>query len=206
MGLYRKYVLPRLIDRTCANAEVRRQREKVTPLAVGRVLEVGIGSGLNLPFYDPARVERVFGLDPAPEMLSLARRRSLDLPFAVEYLDGGGEDIPLERHSVDTVLTTFTLCTIADPAAALERMRRVLRPGGRLLFCEHGLAPDAAVRRWQGRLNPLWRRVGGGCTLDRDIPALIRAAGFRMETLETMYLPRTPRFAGFHYLGSARPD
>lgn len=206
MNLYRKYVLPRLLDWTCANEEVRRQRRKVVPLARGRVLEVGIGSGLNLPFYDPARVERVVGLDPAPEMLTMARRRSRNLPFAVEYLATAGEAIPLQRGSVDTVLMTFTLCTIADPAAALERMRSVLKPGGRLVFCEHGRAPDEAVRHWQRRLNPLWRRIGGGCTLDRDVPALIRAAGFRIDTLDTTYLPRTPRFAGFNYWGAARPD
>lgn len=205
MSLYHRHILPRCIDWTCGGAEVQRQREKVVPLASGRVLEVGVGSGLNLPFYDPAKVERVYGLDPAPEMLAMARRRSRDLPFAVEYLDAGGEDIALERESVDTVLVTFTLCTIPDPAAALERMRHVLRPGGRLVFSEHGRAPHESVRRWQHRLNPLWRRIGGGCTLDRDIPALIRSAGFRIDTLDTMYLPRTPRFAGFTYWGTARP-
>jgi len=205
LNLYRRYILPRCIDWTCGSAEVEAQRRKVVPLASGRVLEVGIGSGLNLPLYDPAKVERVYGLDPAPELLTMARRRSSSLPFAVEYLTMGGEDIPLEGECVDTVVVTFTLCSIPNPAAALERMRHVLKPGGRLIFSEHGRAPDEAVRRWQHRLNPLWRRIGGGCTLDRDIPALIRAAGFRIDALETKYLPNTPRFAGFNYWGTARP-
>ncbi len=206
MGFYDRHILPRVLNLSCGTKAVRRQRQKVVPLAEGRVLEIGIGSGLNLPYYDPAKVERVIGLDPAEEMLSYARRKSEGLPFPVEYLALEGERIPLERQSVDTVLVTYTLCTIANAIAALEGMRRVLKRGGRLIFCEHGKAPDEAVRRWQRRLNPLWNRLGGGCNLDRDIPALIEGAGFRMDSLRTMYLPRTPRFAGFNFWGSARPD
>jgi ubiquinone/menaquinone biosynthesis C-methylase UbiE len=205
MGFYDRYILPKLLNWSCGAKPVRAQRQKVVPLAEGRVLEIGIGSGLNLPYYDPGKVERVIGLDPAEEMLSYARRRSATLPFAVEYLALEGECIPLDRHSVDTVLVTYTLCTIADAIAALEGMRAVLKPAGRLIFCEHGRAPDAAVRRWQHRLNPLWGRIGGGCNLDRDIPALIEGAGFRVDSLESGYLPRTPRFAGFNYWGSAVP-
>ena len=206
MGFYDRHILPKVLNWSCGTKPVRRQRQKVVPLAEGRVLEIGIGSGLNLPYYDPAKVERVIGLDPAEEMLTYARRKSEHLPFAVEYLALEGERIPLERQSVDTVLVTYTLCTIPDAIAALEGMRQVLKPGGRLIFCEHGKAPDAAVRRWQHRLNPLWNRIGGGCNLDRDIPALIVAAGFAIDDLETMYLPGTPRFAGFNYWGSARPS
>ena len=206
MGFYDRHILPRVLNWSCGAKPVQRQRQKVVPLAAGRVLEIGIGSGLNLPYYDPAKVERVIGLDPAEEMLTYARRKSGQLPFAVEYLALEGERIPLERQSVDTVLVTYTLCTIPDAIAALEGMRRVLKPGGRLIFCEHGKAPDAAVRRWQHRLNPLWNRIGGGCNLDRDIPALIEGAGFRIDSLDTMYLPHTPRFAGFNYWGSARPN
>ena len=128
------------------------------------------------------------------------------MPFAVEYLALQGENIPLDGDSVDTVLVTYTLCTIVDAIAALEGMRRALKPGGRLIFCEHGRAPDEAVQRWQRRLNPLWGRIGGGCNLDRDIPALIETAGFRIDALDSMYLPGTPRFAGFNYWGSARPS
>jgi ubiquinone/menaquinone biosynthesis C-methylase UbiE len=205
MGFYQRYVLPKLLNWSCGAKPIRAQRQKVVPLAEGRVLEVGIGSGLNLPYYDPGKVERVIGLDPAEEMLSYARRKSAALPFPVEYLALEGARIPLDRHSVDTVLVTYTLCTIPDAIGALEGMRAVLKPGGRLIFCEHGKAPDAAVRRWQDRLNPLWKRIGGGCNLDRDIPALIEAAGFRVDALETAYLPRMPRFAGFNYWGSAVP-
>ena len=206
MGFYDRHILPKVINWGCGAKPVRRQRQKVVPLAEGRVLEVGIGSGLNLPFYDAAKVERVIGLDPAEQMLSYARRASATLPFTVEYLALEGENIPLERHSVDTVLVTYTLCTIPDAIAALGGMRRVLKPGGRLIFCEHGRAPDEAVRRWQHRLNPLWGRIGGGCNLDRDIPKLIEAGGFRIDALDSMYLPGTPRFAGFNYWGSARPS
>jgi ubiquinone/menaquinone biosynthesis C-methylase UbiE len=184
---------------------VQKQRQKVVPFAEGCVLEIGIGSGLNLPYYDPEKVERVIGLDPAEEMLSYAKRKSESVPFTVEYLPLQGESIPLEPDSVDTVLVTYTLCTIPDAMAALEAMRQVLKQSGRLIFCEHGKAPDEAVGRWQDRLNPLWRRIGGGCNLNRDIPALIEAAGFGIDNLETMYLPRTPHFAGFNYWGSARP-
>jgi SAM-dependent methyltransferase len=204
MGFYDRYVLPKLIDIACGSKPVQRQRQKVVPLAEGRVLEIGIGSGLNLPFYDPAKIDRVVGLDPAEEMLARARPRSEGLPFEVEYLALEGERIPLEAESIDTVLVTYTLCTIPDALAALDGMRRVLKPSGRLIFCEHGKAPDAAVRRWQGRLNPLWNRLAGGCNLNRDIPALIEAAGFRVEQVDSMYLPGTPRFAGFEYWGWAR--
>jgi ubiquinone/menaquinone biosynthesis C-methylase UbiE len=203
MTFYDRYILPKVLNWSCGAKPVQQQRQKVVPLAEGLVLEIGIGSGLNLPYYDPARIERVIGLDPAEEMLSYAKRKSGNLPFEVEYLTLEGEHIPLERHSVDTVLVTYTLCTIPDAVAALEGMRRVLKHGGRLIFCEHGRAPDEAVRRWQRRLNPVWRRIGGGCNLDRDIPALIGAAGFSIDSLNSTYLPRTPRFAGFNYWGSA---
>ena len=206
MGFYDRYILPKVLNWSCGAKPVRRQRQKVVPLAEGRVLEIGIGSGLNLPYYDPTKVERVIGLDPAEEMLTYARRKSGQLPFTVEYLALEGARIPLDRQSIDTVLVTYTLCTIPDAVAALEGMRQVLKPSGRLIFCEHGRAPDAAVRRWQHRLNPLWNRIGGGCSLDRDIPALIEGAGFRIDSLDTMYLPHTPRFAGFNYWGSAQPS
>jgi ubiquinone/menaquinone biosynthesis C-methylase UbiE len=197
--------LPRVLEWTCGSKPVRRQRQKVVPLAEGRVLEIGIGTGLNLPFYDAAKVERIIGLEPAEQMLRRAKARSGNLPFEVAYLALEGERIPLDRQSVDTVLVTYTLCTIPDAMNALEGMRRVLKPGGRLIFCEHGIAPDAAVRRWQNRLNPLWGRLGGGCNLNRDIPALIEGSGFDIDDLSNAYLPGTPRFAGFNYWGTAKP-
>lgn len=179
-----------------------RQRQKVVPLAKGRVLEVGIGSGLNLPFYDPAHVTEVLGLDPSEEMTDLAAKAAKEVPFGVDFVSAGAEEIPLDRDSVDTVILTYTLCTIPDSGPALREMARVLKPGGRLLFCEHGLAPDAGVRRWQNRINPLWSRLGGGCQLNRDIPELIRSGGFEIQGMETMYLPGW-RPASFNYWGAA---
>ena len=173
MGLYRQYILPRVVHFTCGSRPNMRQREKVVPLARGRVLEIGIGSGLNLPFYDTAKVSKVWGLDPAPEMTRMAERSVRRLPFEVEFIGLPGDEIPLEDDSVDTVLVTYTLCTIPDTTPTLRQMSRVLRTGGELIFCEHGMAPDASVRRWQDRLNPLWERLGGGCNLNRPIPLLI---------------------------------
>jgi len=202
MGFYAKHVLPRVVDFTCNLKPNRRQRQKVIPLARGRVLEIGIGSGLNLEYYDPARVERVWGLDPSPEIWALAGARVGKLPFDVEFVRGEAQNIPLEDRSIDTVVVTYTLCTIPEAVAALSDMRRVLKPGGQLLFCEHGLAPDESVRRWQHRVNPIWRRVGGGCNLNRDIPSLLRSGGFRIHDMDTMYIPGW-KPASFNYWGTA---
>ncbi len=203
MGFYEKHVLPRFINCACGTKPIMKQREKVVPRASGTVLEIGIGTGLNLPFYDPSRVERLIGLDPSEKSWELAGRRAAHLDFDVEFIGLPGEEIPLEDDSVDTVLVTFSLCTIPDPVAALRGMARVLKPDGRLVFCEHGRAPDDKVRRWQDRINPAWRRIAGGCNLNRDIPQLLEAGGFRVSELEQRYLPGTPRFAGYNYWGSA---
>ncbi len=202
VGVYSRYVLPRVIDVVCGAKPTTRQREKLVPGARGRVLEIGIGSGLNLPFYDAARVSALWGLDPSRELWSLARQRVAEMPLALEFLEAGAEDIPLPADSMDTVLVTYTLCSIPDVALALKDMRRVLRHDGQLLFCEHGAAPDAGVRKWQDRLNPLWQRIGGGCHLNRDIPGLLAAAGFRIRAMETMYIPGF-KPASFNYWGAA---
>ncbi len=202
MGIYSKYVLPRVIHFACSDKPVMRQREKVVPLATGGVLEIGVGSGLNLPFYDSTRVKKLWGLEPAEEMRHLATAAVRALPFEFEFLDLPGEEIPLETDSVDTVLVTYTLCTIPETEPALRGMARVLRPGGKLIFCEHGAAPDASVRRWQDRLNPVWMRIGGGCHLNRMIPDLISAGGFEIDAVDTMYLPGW-RPAAFKYWGTA---
>jgi len=204
MGFYAKHILPRVVHLSCGSKPCMRQREKVVPLASGEVLEIGLGSGLNLPFYDPSHVTRLWGLEPAAEMRRLARGAIGSLPFEFEFIDRPGEEIPLDENSVDTVLITYTLCTIPETQPALRGMARVLRPGGTLIFCEHGAAPDAPVRRWQDRLNPIWNRVGGGCNLNRAIPDLLRAGGFEIDWMETMYLPGW-RPAGFNYWGSASP-
>jgi len=181
-----------------------RQRQKVVPRAQGRVLEIGIGSGLNFPFYDPIRVTKVYGLDPAPELTRIAEQAARSVPFEVEFIGLPGDEIPLEDDSIDSVLITYTLCSIPDTGPVLRQMSRVLRPGGRLIFCEHGAAPDASVRRWQDRLNPIWKRFGGGCNLNRPIPELIEAGGFRIDDLDTMYIPGW-RPASFNYWGTASP-
>lgn len=202
MRLYEKYVLPKLIDCACSQSVMQSQRQIVVPLACGEVLEVGIGSGLNLPFYDRSKVRRIVGVDPSAELLAKARQRIGRLP--VELLRGSAEALPLEDASVDTVLLTFTLCTIPAVETALQEMRRVLKPGGTLLFCEHGRAPDPSVQRWQDRLNPLWKRCFGGCHINRDMAALLRGSGLRIERMEGDYLPDVPRLAGYRYLGVAR--
>lgn len=204
MGFYDRFILPRILDGACGVAPVTAQRRKVVPLAQGRVLEVGVGSGLNLPHYDVERVTRVIGLDPGARLIAMARRRARNTRIPVEFLEADGESIPLDNASVDTVVMTYTMCTIPDVAQALEQVRRVLKPQGALLFCEHGLAPDSGVARWQRRLDPLWGALAGGCHLSRDVPGLLRSAGFAVELTETAYLHGAPRFAGYHYLGSAR--
>lgn len=204
MSFYDDRVLPHLIDLACSTKPTRKQREKIVHLAVGDVLEIGFGSGLNLPFYDKDRVRKVFGLEPSAGMRRKAQPNVDASGIDVEFIDLPGEEIPLEPKSVDSVLVTFTLCSIDDAATALEGMRRVLKPGGRLLFCEHGAAPDAGVRRWQDRLNPGWKRFSGGCNMNRDIPALIERGGFRIATDERMYIPGL-RILSYNYWGTAKP-
>ncbi len=202
MSWYEKHILPGLIDIACSGKPVRKQREKIVPLAMGEVLEIGIGSGLNLPWYDTAKVSKIWGLEPSAEMRSKARKKLAGTGLNLEFIHLPGEEIPLPDNSVDTVLITYTLCTITDVEHALEGMRRVLRPAGRLLFCEHGRAPDAGVRKWQDRLNKPWGKVAGGCNMNRDIPMLIRNSGFSVECDE-MYIPG-PRMLSYNYWGSAK--
>lgn len=202
-GLYDRYILPKLLTCACSSPPMMRQRAKVVPKASGQVLELGIGMGLNLGFYDTSQVERVIGVDPAAELraLALAAPRPANLEVAVE--DGTAEALPFPNASFDTVVCTFTLCSVHTPAAALAEARRVLKPGGRLLFCEHGLAPDPGVAKWQRRVEPIWKRIAGGCHLTRPIGSAIAAAGFRLDWTETMYVPRTPRIAGWNEWGAA---
>ncbi len=201
---YERHILPPALDFACGLPMVSRQRQLIVPLARGRVLEVGIGTGLNMPWYDKRRVSRITGLDPALQLHPRARERIAAAGLDVELLGLSAEQIPRPDACFDTVLVTYTLCTIPDPLAALREMRRVLAPGGQLLYCEHGRAPDESVRRWQARLQPLWGKVAGGCHLGRDIPALLREAGFRLADLHARYLPG-PRPFTFHYWGEARP-
>lgn len=205
MGFYDERILPHLINCLCSTDDVMKLRSQLVPSCQGTVLEVGIGSALNLPFYDPGKVGLVYGLEPSEGMRRKAQSKLESSPVPVEWLDLPGEKIPLEDNSVDTVLLTFTLCTIPDSQAALAQMRRVLRPEGRLLFLEHGQAPDTGVRKWQDRITPAWKKIAGGCHLNRPISHLLEDAGFRVEEIDNLYVPNTPKIAGYVYLGSASP-
>ncbi|PAV26393.1 SAM-dependent methyltransferase [Tamilnaduibacter salinus] len=205
MNFYEERILPHLIDCACSNGQVMKLRKAIVPNARGQVLEIGMGSGINLGFYDPDKVSLVYGLEPSRGMRRKAAAHLAQSPVRVEWLDLPGETVPLADNSVDTVLLTFTLCTIPDWFQALKEMKRVLRPEGRLLFCEHGQSPDPGVRRWQDRLTPGWKRLAGGCHLNRPIHRLIAEAGFTIDAMETRYLPKAPRFAGYIYSGEATP-
>jgi ubiquinone/menaquinone biosynthesis C-methylase UbiE len=203
MGFYDRYVLPHVINIACGTAVVEALRQQVVPRATGQVLEVGMGTGINLPLYKPENIEFVWGLEPSPDMRRLAQKRVQAAPFAVRWLDLPGEQIPLDDNSVDTVLLTFTLCTIPDWQTALKQMHRVLKPTGKLLFLEHGLAPDHAVQGWQHRLNPLWNKCAGGCNLNRDTGQCLRSGGFKITELSQQYAEATPKFAGYVSWGEA---
>ena len=204
MGFYDKYVLPKVLNCTCGSKPIQYQRKKVVPLAEGVVLDVGIGSGLNIPFYDMGKIDKVLGLDPSEELNNIAKGVAEENEVDVDFMLCGAEDIPLPDNHVDTLLITYTMCTIPKVSAANKEMLRVLKPGGKFIFCEHGLAPDANIAKWQSRINPIWGKIAGGCYLNRNIPELITSAGFVIENMEQMYLPSTPKFAGYNYWGSAR--
>lgn len=203
MNVYDRYLLPRLTNLACGSKPTRRQREKIVHRAYGDVLEIGFGGGLNLPYYDRDKVRKVFGLEPSEGMRASARPRIEASSIDVEMIDLPGEEIPLDDNSVDSVLITYTLCTIPDAVAALRGVRRVLKPKGHLFFCEHGRAPDQSVYRWQQRLNPGWRRIAGGCNMDRDIPELLQEGGFTIEDDNRLYIPG-PRILSYNYWGAAR--
>lgn len=205
MSFYEDHVLPHLIGAACGVKPITYQRRLIVPQAEGRVLEVGLGAGPNLAFYDPSKVELVFGLEPSSGMRRKARKALAASPVKVELIDLPGENVPLDDASIDTVVLTYTLCTIPDWRQALAEMRRVLKPGGRLLFSEHGLAPDAGVSKWQRRIEPVWKAIAGGCHLTRPMDRMIAEGAFTFARIETGYLPHSPKFAGFNYWGSARP-
>lgn len=204
MSFYENKLLPYFIDLACSAGPVMELRSRIIPDAYGEVLEVGMGSAVNLALYDPAKVTRVWGLEPSEGMRRKAQKNLAAAPVAVECLGLPGEAIPLPDNSIDCVVLTYTLCTIPDWKTALQQMRRVLKDEGVLLFCEHGLAPDAAVQKWQKRLTPVWSKCAGGCHLDRDVEALLSQAGFEIDAMETLYLDKAPKIAGFMSIGRAR--
>ena len=203
MSLYDKYVLPKFLNCACGSNPVALQRQKVVPLVEGKVLEVGIGSGLNLPFYDKSKIDELWGLDPSEELSDMARKVADRENIVVNFISSGAEEIPLPDSYFDSVLITYTMCTIPEVARANKEIKRVLKRGGKLIFCEHGEAPDENIRKWQKRINPFWGKLAGGCNINRKIPSLIQNAGFEIVELEEMYLPKTPKIAGYNYWGYA---
>jgi len=203
MGLYNKYILPKVIDWTCKQKPNMRQREKVIPLATGNVLEIGIGSGLNLPIYNGENINRLTAIDPSKEIWDKNIVDTKKLNFEFEFIEAFAENIPEDNNCFDTVVITYALCTIPDMNKAFEEIRRVLRPSGKLIFCEHGKAPDKAVQKWQNLVNPIWKQLGGGCNLNRDIPLIITDNGFNVVEMETMYIPGW-KPASFNYWGTAK--
>jgi ubiquinone/menaquinone biosynthesis C-methylase UbiE len=202
VGVYAKYVLPRIIDIAMRNEETTRLRAAWVPHARGEVLEIGIGSGLNLPFYS-SNVHRVYGVDPSVELQRMARKRAMAGPIEVEFLSQSAEEqLPFANASIDTVVITWALCSIPNAPKALQQVKRVLKASGRLIFLEHGRAPDPGIAVWQDRITPLWKHIGGGCHLNRKIDDLIMAAVFRITELKTCYLTG-PRPMTYTYQGVA---
>lgn len=202
MGFYDRHLLPHVLNCLCGMGIITEQRAKLVPLAEGRVLEIGIGTGLNLPFYDASRVTHICGVDPATEMHAMAKRQAAKISIPVETIALELEQIAAPSASFDTVVSTFTLCSIPDAVGALKEMRRVLKPGGRLLFCEHGLAPETSVQAWQQRLTPFWKPLAGGCHLNRDIPQLLAEGGFTITSMEKQYI-KAPKIMAYIYRGAA---
>lgn len=201
-GFYARHILPRCLDKACAIGPIEKQRAKVVPFAKGDVLEIGIGSGLNLPHYDTSMVTSVTGVDPDDHIWTRSQARRTAASFPVHRIGLSGEDIPLETDSADTVVVTYTLCTIPDPVAALKEMRRILKPGGEVLFTEHGRAPSQKVSKWQNRIDPIWSKLAGGCHSGRDIPNLFKQAGLETFELHQGYIPG-PKILSYNYWGRA---
>jgi len=199
---YDKYIMPKVTNALCGVRPVMRQRVKIVPLCEGIVLEIGFGSGLNYNFYNHSKITKLYALEPSEEFVKLSKQNVDTKDTEIEYLLTGAEEIPLDDNSVDSVLLCYTLCTIKEPIKALKEMARVLKPSGQLFFCEHGLAPDKSVWKWQNIINPIWKRLGGGCNLNRNIPKLIEEGGYIIDKLETMYLPGI-KIATYNFWGVA---
>jgi ubiquinone/menaquinone biosynthesis C-methylase UbiE len=204
MSLYDTYILPHVINLAMRNRDLKAYRQRIISAAEGRVLEIGIGSGLNLPFYGSA-VQEVLGLEPVPRLIAMAQPQTARCAAPVRFIEASAESIPIDSHSIDTAVTTWTLCSIPQATVALQEMRRVLKRGGRLLFVEHGRSPDERVRIWQDRLTPAWKCIGGGCHLNRPIQELIERAGFSIVQLQTGYM-KGPKPMTFMYEGRATPQ
>lgn len=201
--MYDKYILPYLLNFTCGQKPFIKQREKIVPMAKGRVLEIGIGSGLNLPYLDASRIDSLVGIDPSEELIGIAEQRINDSMPKIEFIVSKAEQMSFNDNTFDTVLMTYTMCTVDDASRVLDEIKRVLKSDGQLLFCEHGVAPEEKVVVWQNRINRFWPHISGGCNINKDIPNLIKKAGLNILSMDEMYLPRTPKILGYNYWGTA---
>jgi ubiquinone/menaquinone biosynthesis C-methylase UbiE len=202
MGIYSKYILPHLIEVICSLSVFAKQRKKIIPLAKGNVLEIGIGTGLNLPLYDNKKVISLTAVDPFEDTWKKCTIDLQKLGFNFKFIIASGEELPFDNDSFDTVVVSYSLCTIPDAKKALEEMRRVLKPTGLFLFCEHGIAPEKRVQLLQNLSNPIWKTIAGGCNLNRNIPKIIADSGFKNIKFETMYIPGWKPLS-FNYWGTA---
>ena len=206
MSFYEKKILPKVLDLLCGSSPINYQRKKIVPKVSGNVLEIGIGSGLNLPHYNVSNISNITALDPAEELTDIAKKRISELDLDIDVINCGAEEIPLESKSFDSILVTYTLCSIENLDDSMREIRRVMKDDGNLFFCEHGIAPDLKTKNWQNRINPIWKRLMGGCNINRDIPEIISNSKLEIVNLETMFLPSTPKIAGFNYWGTARTN
>ena len=200
---YEKFLLPKLLDTCCSTKPIQYQRKKIVPQAKGTVLEIGVGSGLNIPFYKKTDIEKIYGLDPSEELCEMARKNSEESELNINFLINAAEEIELPSNTIDTVLITYTLCTIPNPNDAINEIKRVMKSDAKILFCEHGVAPDENIIKWQNRINPIWGKLFGGCNINRNIPNILLNSGFKIRNLEQMYLPSTPKIVGYNYWGHA---
>lgn len=200
---YDEHVVPRFIQCACSSPAIMALREKVVPQASGAVFEIGCGGGINQQLYDSARITSYAGLDPSGKGLDFARAEATKKGWQADIRQGFGESIPFEDARFDTVVCTFTLCSVGSQAETLRELRRILKPGGQLLFAEHGRAPDASVQKWQDRIEPVWKKLAGGCHLTRPVTAAVTAGGFKVHDGGRRYAPKTPKFAGWMEWGRA---
>ena len=205
-NFYERKVLPKLCNYCCGSKPIEKQRKKVVPNAKGVVLEIGMGTGLNLPYYDKNNITNIIGLDPSKESNKFAKELADKNNIDIEFLQSGAEEINLPDQSIDTILITYTLCTIPELRPSLDEIKRVMRKDGKVLFLEHGKSPDKRVRKFQNFLNPVWGKVFGGCNLNRDIPSLLIESGLKINKLNEMYIPKTPKFIGYNFWGEASND
>ena len=203
MGIYNQYLLPKLLDCCCSIAEIEKYRKKWIPYASGNILEVGIGSGLNLPFYKNAKLNKLWGIDPSEELISMASKVAVKEQLDVQFIHGSATQIPLPNNVIDDVIMTYTMCSILEIELVLKEIKRVLKPDGQLIFCEHGRSPDNKVEKWQNRISPIWKILFGGCEINKDIPRLMSDSGYTIQQLERGYLLNTPKIAGYNYAGVA---